>query len=112
MVDRPFVLRLFQSVNMEEMYRTVVLQSDLSPDTHRQRLQHVMSLTSGNYFLSYLTRTLLSLVVSILPIVLLSLYLTDLDSAIYKCSVHNLYYYECAGFPAQFYKVTSNIIIN
>ena len=107
MVDRPFVLRLFKSVNMDEIYRLVVVETAASHHIQRQRLQHVMSLTSGNYFLSYLSRTLLSLVVSLLPLVLLSLYLTDLESAVYRCKVHDLYYYECAGYPAQFYKVNS-----
>ena len=105
MVDRPFVLKLFRSVNMEEMYRLVVLGSEGSFHTQRQRLHHVLSVSSGNYFISYLGRTLLSLLVSILPIILLSLYLPDLNSSIFKCFVHGLYYYECAGYPAHFYKV-------
>jgi len=111
MVDRPFVLRLFKSVNMEEIYRLVVVETAASPHTQRQRLVQVMSLTSGNYFLSYLSRTLLSLVSSLLPLLLLSLYLPHLDSATYKCKVHDLYYYECAGYPAQFYKYLTMIVI-
>ena len=105
MVDQPFVLKLFKSVSLEEMWRLVVVESGVSPHIQRQRLQHAMSVSSGGYFISYLSRTLLSLIISILPISLLSLYLTELDSGVYKCQVHDIYYYECAGIPAQLYKV-------
>ena len=105
MVDQPFVLKLFKSVSLEEMWRLVVMESGESPHIQRQRLQHAMSVSSGGYFISYLSRTILSLILSILPITLLSLYLTELDSGVYKCQVHDIYYYECAGIPAQLYKV-------
>ena len=105
MVDQPFVLKLFKSVSLEEMWRVVVVESEESPHIQRQRLQHAMSVSSSGYFISYLSRTLLSLILSILPITLLSLYLSELDSGIYKCPVHDVYYYECAGIPAELYKV-------
>ena len=105
MVDQPFVLKLFKSVSLEEIWRLVVVESEESPHIQRQRLQHAMSVSSSGYFISYLSRTLLSLLLSLLPISLLSLYLADLDSGVYKCLVHDIYYYECAGIPAQLYKV-------
>merc|ERR1739842_158304 len=53
----------------------------------------------------------LSLLLSLLPISLLSLYLADLDSGVYKCLIHDIYYYECAGIPAQLYKFSTVIVI-
>ena len=109
MVDQPFVLKLFKSVSLEEMWRLVVVESDESPHIQRQRLQHAMSVSSSGYFISYLSRTLLSLVLSLLPISLLSLSLTDLDSGVYRCQLYD-YNYECAGIPAELYKVPPSLL--
>ena len=52
MVDQPFVLKLFKSVSLEEMWRVVVVESEESHHIQRQRLQHAMSVSSSGYFIS------------------------------------------------------------
>ena len=59
----------------------------------------------SHYFTSYVVRTLVSLAVSALPVIIFALSWDQFESGTLYCQVHQMYWYECAGHPVKFYKV-------
>ena len=90
MVDRPFVLVLFNSLNMEELHRMLVVNDPHSKDFDRRqeaRDLHLLLGASSGFFLSYLLRTLASLLASFLPILLFAWTWTDFTKGLLYCEV-------------------------
>merc|ERR1711915_349557 len=114
MIDRPFVMILFKSYNMEEMFNLLVVDDPNSAtyDAHKEvrELKNVMSSNGSNYFKSYLLRTTVSLIVSSFPIVIFVYYWHVFDSGVLYCYVHERYWYECSGHPVQFYMIVMAIV--
>merc|ERR1712142_984362 len=115
MMDRPFVKILFKSFNMDEMFKLLVVDDPFSKDFDKTKevreLKHVMTAGGTNYFLSYLTRTLVSLVVSSVPLIIFGLVWSEFDSDILLCQVHKQYWYECAGHPVMLYKIVMILVM-
>ena len=114
MMDRPFVLVIFNNSSMDELYKMLVVEDDSSKgfDVQRERreLQHI-SAASSSFFFSYLLRTLLSLVSSAVLLVLLVLSLEDFQASVLHCRTMEQWY-ECAGHPVHFYKTILILVIS
>lgn len=107
-LDRPFVIVLFRSLNIEQIYKLLV--SD-DPYTHnidkKKEIHEIVSVLGsvGSYYLSYLTRTVLSLVASLAMMLYLAFYQVDRDyefKKAYVCMVHGRMY-ECSGHATSLY---------
>jgi len=111
-IDRPFVMVLFKSYNIEQLYKLLVVNDPFTENLDRKKetneLLSILGSTS-KYYLSYLLRTVLSIIASVIPLVIMSLELAD-DERNYKfftnkahiCRVHGRFY-ECSGMPRDFY---------
>jgi len=115
MMDRPFVMILFKSFNMDEMFKLLVVDDPFSADFDKKRevreLKHAMTTGGSNYFISYVIRTMVSLIVSAIPIIIFVLSWTEFETGILYCQVHSLYWYECSGHPVRFYGIVMVIVL-
>jgi hypothetical protein len=89
MVDRPFVLVIFSSLNMEKLHRLVVEEDPAGREREAQNLLQIRA-ASHNFFLSYLLRTLASLLASAAPLLLLAYVSTEFESGPLYCQVPGL----------------------
>ena len=71
-----------------------------------RELKHVMTAGGSNYFLSYLIRTLVSPIVSAIPVIIFLINWDQFESGVLFCQIHQLYWFECSGHPVRFYGVT------
>jgi len=76
-----------------------------------RELKHVMATGGSNYFISYVIRTLVSLVVSAIPVIIFLINWNEFESGILFCQVHKLYWYECSGHPVRFYGIVMIIVL-
>jgi len=115
MMDRPFVMILFKSFNMDELFKLLVVDDPYSKNFDKNRevreLKHVMTAGGSNYFTSYLIRTLVSLVVSAIPVVIFAINWNEFESGVLFCHVHQLYWYECSGHPVRFYGIVMIVVL-
>ena len=108
LVDRPFVLILFKSFNIEQIYKLLVTDDPFTEKLDKKKETHEMLSCLGTvtkYYRSYLTRTIISMLASIIPIVILVLQLVNdlyFDKLAFVCQVHGRLY-ACAGYPMEFY---------
>ena len=128
MTDRPFVLVIFNSANMEELHKMLVVDDPFSKDFVEKEeaweLQHLTA-ASISFFFSYLLRTLASLASSLGPLLILAFSWEDFQSDRLFCQVFKICYkvsvsrlgqvhtkwYECTGHPVDFYKTILLIVL-
>ena len=108
LVDRPFVMILFKSFNIEQIYKLIVSDDPYTERLDKKRETHEMLSCLGTvtkYYRSYLARTIMSLIASITPTVVLIYQLVNdlyFDKLAFVCQVHGRLY-ACAGYPMEFY---------
>ena len=90
MTDRPFVLVIFSSANMEELHKMLVVEDPFSKEFDRKdeawELHHLTA-ASTSFFFSYLLRTLASLASSLVPFITLVFSWDDFQSDRLFCQV-------------------------
>ena len=101
MTDRPFVLVIFSSANMEELHKMLVVEDPFSKEFDRKdeawELHHLTA-ASTSFFFSYLLRTLASLASSLVPFIILIFSWDDFQSDRLFCQVcHISYDFSWAG---------------
>jgi len=113
MTDRPFVLVIFSSANMEELHKMLVVEDPFSKEfdgKEESRELHHLTAASTSFFFSYLLRTLASLASSLAPLLLLLFSWHDFQSDRLFCQVHSKWY-ECTGHPVDFYKIILILVL-
>jgi len=113
MTDRPFVLVIFSSANMEELHKMLVVEDPFSKEfdgKEESRELHHLTAASTSFFFSYLLRTLASLASSLAPLLLLLFSWHDFQSDRLFCQVHSKWY-ECMGHPVDFYKIILILVL-
>ncbi|XP_023349439.1 uncharacterized protein LOC111718156 [Eurytemora carolleeae] len=108
-IDRPFVMILFQSYNIEQIYSLLVTHDPFTDNLDRKKETNELLSCLGSissYFTSYLIRTLFSIVFSLIPLIIYIWYLVEdysFDQDYHKCRF-NIAEYSCAGYPMGLYK--------
>merc|ERR1711971_896104 len=113
MTDRPFVLVIFSSANMEELHKMLVVEDPFSKEFNRKEEAwelHHLTAASTSFFFSYLLRTLASLASSLAPLLILLFSWDDFQSDRLFCQVHTKWY-ECIGHPVDFYKIILILVL-
>jgi len=113
MTDRPFVLVIFSSANMEELHKMLVVEDPFSKEFDGKEESwelHHLTAASTSFFFSYLLRTLASLASSLAPFLFLVFSWNDFQSDRLFCQVHSKWY-ECTGHPVDFYKIILILVL-
>ena len=93
MTDRPFVLVIFSSANMEELHKMLVVEDPFSKEFDGKEESwelHHLTAASTSFFFSYLLRTLASLASSLAPFLFLVFSWNDFQSDRLFCQVLHL----------------------
>lgn len=93
MTDRPFVLVIFSSANMEELHKMLVVEDPFSKEFDGKEEAwelHHLTAASTSFFFSYLLRTLASLASSLAPLLILVFSWHDFQSDRLFCQVLHL----------------------
>jgi len=124
-IDRPFVSHLFKSGNIDEVYKILVRRDEISLTSRvndRIKIRSLLSSITSSYHISYLIRTLFSILAAISALTLVSLTIIDLVGlrtvpGIIHCEVHNprmstpSFHYGCSGLHIDLYLAVSSISI-
>jgi len=108
LIDRPFVMVLFKSVNMDQLHKLLVVDDAFTQKIDKKKETHELMSSLGSvtkFFQSYLCRTVLSLVAALTPFGYFVYALvtdTNFASNRFICKIHQAVY-ECAGYPVDFF---------